>query len=114
MALQITPIHKNLHTKVTLLGLEFEDLVVVLLAAIVMDFMSHFVSDKATMLGLPLNLFMIIAVPLLLVPLLILFKYGKPRGYLQDWAGSLLAPKAWCALERDAVLDRPYIIDSSE
>ena len=114
MALEITPIHKNLHTKVTFLGLEFEDLIVVLGAAIIMDLLSHFVSDKATVLGLPLNIFMVVAVPLLLVPLLIVFKYGKPRGYLQDWAGALFAPKAWCALERDAVLDRSYIMEADK
>jgi len=33
---------------------------------------------------MPLSLFMEFVVPLLAVPFLILFKYGKPRGYLMD------------------------------
>ena len=30
MSLDLTPVHRNLHTKVTFLGLEFEDLILVL------------------------------------------------------------------------------------
>jgi hypothetical protein len=33
------------------------------------------------MMGIPLNLFMEIGVPVLAIPFLMLFKYGKPRGY---------------------------------
>jgi len=37
MALNMTPIHKNLHTRVTFLGLEFEDLIAVMALAISMN-----------------------------------------------------------------------------
>jgi len=43
-----------------------------------------------------------------------LFKYGKPRGYLTDLIKSLIAPHAWCALERDSELVQPYIVDEEE
>jgi hypothetical protein len=45
------------------------------------------------------------------VPFLILFKYGRPRGYLTDLLRSLVSPKAWCALERDSELTQPYLVD---
>ena len=50
-------------------------------------------------------------VPALAVPFLILFKYGRPRGYLTDLVHSFFSPKAWCALERDAELTRSYIVE---
>ena len=52
--------------------------------------------------------------PLLSVPFLILFKYGKPKGYLLDLIRSFLAPHAWCALERDSELTQSYIADEEE
>ena len=109
MALSITPIHKNLHTRVTFLGLEFEDLIAVLAIGITMNLLSHFVGDHAKVLGLPLNIFMEFVVPLLTIPFLMLFKYGKPRGYLQDLVMSVMSPRAWCALEKDSQLITPYI-----
>jgi hypothetical protein len=114
MALNMTPIHKNLHTRVTLLGLEFEDLVAVMALAISMNLVSHFVGDQARMMGIPLNLFMEIGVPVLAIPFLMLFKYGKPRGYLEDLVMSFIEPWAWCALERDSVLTTPYIRDEDD
>ena len=38
MSLDLTPVHRNLHTKVTFLGLEFEDLILVLALAALMNF----------------------------------------------------------------------------
>jgi hypothetical protein len=114
MALNMTPIHKNLHTRVTFLGLEFEDLVAVMALAISMNLGSHFVGDHAKMMGIPLNLFMEIGVPVLAIPFLMLFKYGKPRGYLQDLVMSFIESRAWCALERDSVLTTPYIRDEDD
>ena len=109
MPLTITPVYKSLHTRILLMGLEIEDFMAVLGFAIVMNFLAHFVSDTAAVFGIPLNLFMELVVPLLAVPVLMVFKYGRPRGYLQDFAKNLLAPRAWCALERDSVLTTPYI-----
>jgi hypothetical protein len=109
MSLDLTPVHRNLHTKVTFLGLEFEDLILVLTLAALMNIFGHFVTGSSKVLGMPLSLFMEFVVPLLAVPLLILFKYGKPRGYLTDLIKSFIAPHAWCALERDSELTQPYI-----
>jgi hypothetical protein len=60
-------------------------------------------------MGIPLNVFMEFVVPLLAVPFLMVFKYGKPRGYLQDLAKSFVAPRAWCALEPDSELTIRYL-----
>ena len=47
MSLDLTPVHRNLHTKVTFLGLEFEDLILVLALAAVMNLLAHFVNGNA-------------------------------------------------------------------
>ncbi len=114
MSLDLTPVHRNLHTKVTFLGLEFEDLIFVLALAAVMNLLAHFVGGESHIFGMPLNVFMEFIVPLLAVPFLMLFKYGKPRGYLLDLVRSYTAPKGWCALERDSQLVQPYIADEEE
>ena len=114
MSLDLTPVHRNLHTKVTFLGLEFEDLILVLALAALMNLAAHFVSGNAHVLGMPLNVFMEFVVPALAVPFLILFKYGRPRGYLTYLVRSFFAPKAWCALERDSELMQAYVVDEEE
>jgi hypothetical protein len=48
------------------------------------------------------------------VPFLILFKYGRPRGYLTDLMLSFFAPKAWCALERDSELTQAYLVEEED
>ena len=50
MSLDLTPVHRNLHTKVTFLGLEFEDLILVLALAALMNLLAHFVSGNAHVL----------------------------------------------------------------
>ena len=49
-----------------------------------MNLLAHFVNGNAHVFGIPLNVFMEFIVPALAVPFLILFKYGRPRGYLTD------------------------------
>ena len=114
MSLDLTPVHRNLHTRVTFLGLEFEDLILVLALAALMNLLAHFASDTARVFGMPLNVFMEFVVPFLSIPFLILFKYGKPKGYLLDLVRSFLAPHTWCALERDSELTQSYIADEEE
>jgi hypothetical protein len=101
MSLDLTPVHRNLHTKVTFLGLEFEDLILVLALAALMNLLAHFVSGNAHVFGMPLNIFME-------------FKYGRPRGYLTDLMRSFFSPKAWCALERDSELTQAYLVEEED
>lgn len=100
MALTATTVPRNLATKVTFLYLEFEDLFVILGMAVVMNMFGRFLHRE--MFGIPMNVFLQYVVPVLTIPALILFKYGKPRGYLRDLLNYLMKPNVYCALERDA------------
>jgi len=48
-------------------------------------------------------------VPALSIPALMLFKYGKQRGYLQDWVMFHSKPHVYSALERDRELTREFL-----
>jgi hypothetical protein len=82
MPLNVTPVNRNLQTRVMFMGLEFEDLFVVLGIAALTNVGGHFVSGEIA--GLPLSIVVQYGIPLSIVPLLMLFKYGRPRGYIRD------------------------------
>ncbi len=107
MALDVTPVYRNLRTRVTFLGLEAEDLFAILALAVVSNILGRFLNRE--MFGLPMNMIMQYLVPLLSIPALMLFKYGKQRGYLADWVMFHSKPHVYSALERDAQLVREYL-----
>jgi hypothetical protein len=107
MPLPVTPVNRNLRTRVTFMYLEFEDLFIVLGAAAVMNIIGRFVGGEIA--GIPTNLVLQYGVPLLVVPLLMLFKYGKPRGYVRDLACWYMKPRAYCAIARDREICVPYL-----
>ena len=82
MALEVTPVYRNLRTRVTFLGLEAEDLFAILALAVVANILGRFLERE--MFGLPMNVVLQYVVPVLSIPALMLFKYGKPRGYIRD------------------------------
>jgi len=100
MALTVTTVPRNLATKVRFLYLEFEDLFFILSLAVVMNVIGRFFHRD--MFGIPMNVFLQWVVPALSIPSLVLFKYGKPRGYLRDWLLFHMKPHVYCALERDS------------
>ena len=102
MALDVTPVNRNLHTRLTFMALEFEDLFVVLGLAAVMNVVSRFVSGQ-------MSAYLQYGVPLAVVPLLMVFKYGKPRGYLRDLLNWYTRPKAYCAAARDHQVRSSYV-----
>jgi hypothetical protein len=104
MALDVTPVNRNLHTRVTFMSLEFEDLFVVLGLAAVMNVVSRFVSGGS-------SVFVQYGVPLAVVPLLMIFKYGKPHGYIRDLFHWYTKPRAYCAHARDRQMLKAYISD---
>src|SRR5260370_7854299 len=83
MALTITPVARNLTTKVTFLYLEFDDLFASLVLAGVMNMFGRFLHRE--MFGIPMGVFLQYVVPVLIIPKWILFKYGKPRAYFRAW-----------------------------
>ena len=73
MALDVTPIYRNLRTRVTFFGLEAEDLFAILAVAVVMNICGRFLNRE--MFGLPMNMVLQYLVPIMSVPALMLFKY---------------------------------------
>src|SRR6266849_10095277 len=112
MALEVTPVNRNLQTRVTFLSLEFEDLFVVLALAAVMNIAGHFVNGEIG--GIPLSMVLQYGVPLSAVPLLMIFKYGRPRGFVRDLAAWYLKPRAYCALAHDSRITRRYVIEKED
>lgn len=107
MALDVTPTYRNLRTRVTFLGLEAEDLFAILALAVVTNILGRFLNRE--MFGLPMNIVMQYLVPLLSIPALMLFKYGKQRGYLLDLVMFHSKPHVYSALERDSQLTQEYL-----
>lgn len=107
MALNVTQVHRNLAQRVTFLGLEFEDLFVVLRLAAFTNIFCRFLDRE--IFGIPMNVFLQYIVPLLAVPFLILFKYRKPRRYLLDFVAYHSKPKVYCGLEPDLEQDTGYL-----
>ena len=42
------------------------------------------------------------------------FKYGKPRGYLLDLAKYYGLPRSYCACARDRKLTKEFLVDPDE
>lgn len=107
MALDITPVHRNLMTRPTFFWLEFEDWFVVIGLAAVMNIVGRLLNR--VVLGIPLNLVLQFAVPTLAIPLLLMFKYGKPRGYLLDLMNWHTKPRVYSSYEADDELRTEYL-----
>ena len=107
MALEATPVYRNLATRVTFLGLEAEDLFAILALAVVSNILGRFLHRE--MFGIPMNMVIQYLVPVLSIPGLMLFKYGKQRGYLKDWVMFHSKPHVYSALERDGELRSSYL-----
>ena len=111
MGLNVTPVNRNLQTRVTFMCLEFEDLFVVLGIAALTNVVGHFISGEIA--GLPLSVVVQYGVPISIVPLLMLFKYGRPRGYIRDLTLWYANPRAYSATSRDRELAGAYIKEDS-
>jgi hypothetical protein len=105
--LNVTQVHRNLHTRVTFFYLEFEDTFVILGIAAVTNVFGRFLHREIA--GIPMNVFLQYVVPALAVPLLIAFKYGKPRRYLFDFLDWQTKPRIYCGMERDSQQVVPYL-----
>jgi hypothetical protein len=109
MALKMSPVSRNLHAKVTLLGLELEDMLFLAMACAVAMLVGQFLFSDRYMFFLPMNWFLMLMVLVLGVPGLMLFKYGKPRGYLLDLVLYYGQPRNYCALARDTKLTNSFL-----
>jgi hypothetical protein len=87
--------------------LEFEDLFIVLGVAALMNIVARFVSGQIA--GLPASMVLQYGVPISIVPVLMAFKYGKPRGYVRDLVSWHFKPRAYCAVARDRQITTRYL-----
>jgi len=109
MALRLSPVSRNLHAKVTLLGLELEDMLFLAMACAIAMLVGQFFFSDRYMFFLPMNWFLMLMVLVLGVPSLMLFKYGKPRGYLLDLVLYYGQARSYCALARDTKLTNSFL-----
>ena len=107
MALEITQVHRNLHTRVTIMYLEFEDIFVILGLAAVTNVLARFFQRDVG--GIPLNVLLQYIVPIAAIPLLMVFKYGKPRRYLFDFLEWHAKPRIYCGMEPDLQQTTEYL-----
>lgn len=107
MSLNVTPVNRNLQTRVTFLLLEFEDLFLVLGVAAVMNVAGRFVGGQIA--GLPAGMVLQYGVPISIIPVLMACKYGKPRGFVRDLLFWHVKPRAYCAIANDRELKTPYL-----
>jgi hypothetical protein len=107
MPLNITPVHRNLHTRVTILYLEFEDLFLILFIAVLANILGRFLHRELA--GIPLNVLFQYIVPVATIPVLIACKYGKPRRYLADFITWHTKPQIYCGMESDSQQTIEYL-----
>ena len=107
MALEVTPVHRNLHQRITFFYLEFEDLFIVIGLAAFMNIFGRFLGREIH--GIPLNIILQYVVPVIAVPVLMLFKYGKPRGYIRDLVIWHAKPHIYCGLEPDRDFTKEFL-----
>lgn len=107
MALEVTSVHRNLHQRVTFFYLEFEDLFIVIGLAALMNIAGRFLGRELH--GVPLNIVLQYVVPVVAVPILMLFKYGKPRGYIRDLIVWHAKPHIYCGLEPDREFTKEFL-----
>jgi hypothetical protein len=112
MALDITQVHRNLHTRVTIMYLEFEDIFVILGLAALTNVLARFFQRDVG--GIPLNVLLQYVVPIAAIPLLMVFKYGKPRRYLFDFFEWHARPRIYCGVEPDSQQTTEYLEEGGE
>ncbi len=109
MALLMSPISRNLHMKVTFLYLELEDLLTILLAVSGAMIVGNFLFPDREIFHIPMNYFLPLVILVIAVPGLMLFKYGKPRAYLQDLVLWYAKPRAFAVGIHERRLTEPYL-----
>ncbi len=114
MALRMSPVSRNLHAKVTMLGLELEDMLFLAMTGAGAMLVGQFFFADRYMFFLPMNWFLLLMVLVVGVPALMLFKYGKPRGYLLDLAVYYAMARSYCALAHDQKLKSGFIYETPE
>ena len=109
MALRMSNVSRNLNAQVMFLGLEFEDLLVIIVLGVTAMLIGQFFFLDRYLFFLPMNWFLMLMVLVIGVPGLMLFKYGKPRGYLFDLVTFYARPRSYCTLAHDTKLTDSFL-----
>ena len=109
----MSPVSRNLHAKVTLLGLELEDMLFLAMACAVAMLVGQFSFSDRYMFFLPMNWFLM---------LMVLVTRRAGADVVQVWQaarlfarpGDLLCgmPRSYCAFARDRKLTTEFIIET--
>ena len=91
MPLQVTPVNRNLQTRVTFMLLELEDLFIVLGAAAIMNVVGHFVGGEVA--GMPMSIVLQYGVPLLMVASVLVLAMWSFSDDSRDCGGSRQLPR---------------------
>jgi hypothetical protein len=92
-----------------MLGLELEDMLFLAMACAIAMLIGQFVFPNRYMFFLPMNWFLMLMVLVIGVPGLMLFKYGKPRGYLFDLVTFYAQPRSYCTFAHDTKLTGGFL-----
>ena len=116
MDLVATPISRNLRVNMSLMGLEVPDLIAVVISAGVAMFATQAIAGQDTLLFgfLPANWAAFLFVVLVGVPGLMIFKYGKPRGYLIHLIKWHTTTHVYGGAEADKAIDAPFVKEASQ
>ena len=114
MGLNTSHVSRNLNAQVVFLGLELEDLLVLLVFAVGGMLIGQFFFPDRYLFFLPMNWALMIGVCVVGVPGLMVLKYGKPKGYTADLLKWFTKPKAYSCLEPPAKPHTPYIAIDTE
>jgi len=109
MALNTSPVSRNLHLKVTFLNLELEDMLAIMFAIAVSMLLGNLLFPDRSVFHIPLNYFLPLVILVGGVPGLMIFKYGKPRRYLPDLLVWHAKPRAYSAMGRERQMCGPYL-----
>ncbi len=114
MALRMSPVSRNLNAQVMFLGLEFEDLLVIVVLGVAGMLIGQFLFSDRFLFFLPMNWALLLIVVFTSIPGLMLLKYGKPRGYTGALWNWYTKPRAYSGLEPETEQQHPYIAERIE
>ena len=107
--LRMAKVSRNLRTRARYLGLEGEDLAVVMVVAAIMQFVGRWFNRE--LFGISLTMLLQYAVPLLVVFVLLIVKYGRQPGFLMDYFTFKARPKIYSGRAKDNTQIEPYLQD---
>jgi hypothetical protein len=108
MALNTSQVSRNLLLKVTLFGLELEDLLMLMLGVCGSMILGNVCFSDRYIFHIPMNYFLPLLVLVAGIPGVMLLKYGKPRGYLVDLVAYYSRPTQYSARTPEQSLKTTY------